>query len=1178
MTTYLRFVSYDEEDLIAGGVSGWTPLGELTSASQKSILAQYLGTGSGEFNINWHATDQTYCRPGRYVLAYLEPARTGSLTTDPFFGFWVSESEDVVVSPDEQGGDVFHRSGEGSIAVLSDAIVWHEAVTTNDAAAPNEEDDFWHWTAAMGVHAGGIMVRMLEEAQERDCFPFVTYDFSRTLDSNGDAWTSATAIEDFQLPIGEDLLNVASLLQQVGLTFVMDPDFVLHAYETTSYGTDRTATVTFERAVNISSGAGRHVIAAPARSTTLVKGTRGDNGLTTYVPTDSAAGLLELKRRKEGFLDANTTTGFDTLTNLGLEAIYQKLRLKAGPSGFGVYDTGLDPFTDYFPGDTVTVDVPGVWEADERQITDIVITDTEAGDVDVVVGFDAGPAYQSKATTNPAPAIRGDMGCCPAEGPFVPEYEAGAALHAIMWGPKNWGGGGIMPDVLWQSDGDAPDGGHSADPKVGAVDYFVDTIGGHTEDAGFEFTADAVVDVNANLDYTAGVTGTVINRTSILLDGVEVAFNNDVTSGGLRLIADDAFVSVTGLAVASGQILTVKMDSSWGDAMTVPVGSGDPTHQFEVTGTSASSTPTNTPSEGQTVHEEILGDGSTTDFVTNFPYLPGSLTVHVNGVLAPVTEADPAAGEFSLPFVVPAGARIVVHYQATGGAYLGSGNGSPSTTAYVIPPILLGSGSDGSGDNVLHDDGTWSPVTGGGVGGLQWFDVTTYGALGDGSTDDRSAINDAIADLNAAGGGVLYFPAVAAGDYYYVSNALTTITVTCTIQGDGGGAAAPSPIATDHATANLFTLSAANIRVTGLKLINYGGTESAGAAIAVTTGYGSYNRYDHLWVEGFYDGMSLIYGAQWAMSECEITNPVRYGLRIANVDIPDGGDWSMSDVWFGTRSRNATTAIYQESAGGGKLVNVKINCNTAADQATYGGAKKYVTGHHVYINGATNSTSVMTMVGSSIENVSGDAVYIQTNGTGAFGLIAIAGLEVALYSNNSGRAVKVSAATNGTIGTNGSIAGVTIDGLVARTDGTARAAVELVNTDRVSLGSMALTQNFTSRYTSSGDTNTTDGGASFATPAIVLGTAAAAGAASTVIRSDSTIVAFDATVPTTQAFGDAAATGSAAVAARRDHKHAMPAAPSSTPSILLDSGHATPFTFGEILQESDGSDFLWASA
>src|SRR3990167_4397353 len=55
----------------------------------------------------------------------------------------------------------------------------------------------------------------------------------------------------------------------------------------------------------------------------------------------------------------------------------------------------------------------------------------------------------------------------------------------------------------------------------------------------------------------------------------------------------------------------------------------------------------------------------------------------------------------------------------------------------------------------------------------------------------------------------------------------------------------------------------------------------------------------------------------------------------------------------------------------------------------------------------------------------------------------------------------------------------------------------------------------------------------FAAPTVVLGPAAAAGAATTVTRSDSTIVAFDATAPATQAFSDAAATGSVAFAARR---------------------------------------------
>lgn len=64
----------------------------------------------------------------------------------------------------------------------------------------------------------------------------------------------------------------------------------------------------------------------------------------------------------------------------------------------------------------------------------------------------------------------------------------------------------------------------------------------------------------------------------------------------------------------------------------------------------------------------------------------------------------------------------------------------------------------------------------------------------------------------------------------------------------------------------------------------------------------------------------------------------------------------------------------------------------------------------------------------------------------------------------------------------------------------------------------------------------------FGAPAIVLGTAAANGSIDEVIRRDATIVAFDASLPTTQAFGDAAATGSVAKAAHRDHKHAMPSA------------------------------------
>ena len=61
----------------------------------------------------------------------------------------------------------------------------------------------------------------------------------------------------------------------------------------------------------------------------------------------------------------------------------------------------------------------------------------------------------------------------------------------------------------------------------------------------------------------------------------------------------------------------------------------------------------------------------------------------------------------------------------------------------------------------------------------------------------------------------------------------------------------------------------------------------------------------------------------------------------------------------------------------------------------------------------------------------------------------------------------------------------------------------------------------------------------FAAPALTLGTANAAGAAETTIATNSTLLAFDTTLPDAITMGQSGATGSATVTARRDHAHAM---------------------------------------
>jgi hypothetical protein len=89
-----------------------------------------------------------------------------------------------------------------------------------------------------------------------------------------------------------------------------------------------------------------------------------------------------------------------------------------------------------------------------------------------------------------------------------------------------------------------------------------------------------------------------------------------------------------------------------------------------------------------------------------------------------------------------------------------------------------------------------------------------------------------------------------------------------------------------------------------------------------------------------------------------------------------------------------------------------------------------------------------------------------------------------------------------------------------------------------------------------------NGLATSGTPAVVLSTTAAAGVAATALATDAQIIAFDVTAPSTQAFGDAAATGAAAVAARRDHKHAMPTSPLGLPLGLTGAVSATRYVGG----------------
>ena len=378
--------------------------------------------------------------------------------------------------------------------------------------------------------------------------------------------------------------------------------------------------------------------------------------------------------------------------------------------------------------------------------------------------------------------------------------------------------------------------------------------------------------------------------------------------------------------------------------------------------------------------------------------------------------------------------------------------------------VITDAGAYFSGNDVeaaLQELGAAGP---GGVP-LGWFNVTDYGATGDGTTDDTSDINSAIAALNSAGRGVLYFPA---GDYL-ISSALTTITVACRILGDGMAAGGTSfstyasRVKQSSDTANAFTIGAHGYSFEGLAIMNSEGSPTAGAGIAITAN-GDHGQFRNISVEGFYINVDIQEGAEWRMAGCHLLGPITYGLKIRHIDLPDGGDGSISDTWITAEGVNSTAGIRLESGGGLKLTNVKIN------------GRSHFFGDGIQVAMAGSIATIILMVSnSSIENITGHGINITQVGTSTFSNIILAGNQFGLHSNNTGKAISIVAEDVAALDH------IVISNSVFSTDGTARSAIQLTNVDNVMLAGNILVDNFTSLYTNSGSTNITElgtGGAS----------------------------------------------------------------------------------------------------
>lgn len=376
-----------------------------------------------------------------------------------------------------------------------------------------------------------------------------------------------------------------------------------------------------------------------------------------------------------------------------------------------------------------------------------------------------------------------------------------------------------------------------------------------------------------------------------------------------------------------------------------------------------------------------------------------------------VTGGMNVTGTVSATAFVGNGAGITGLTGATGGvSNTGSTTIAADTDGKGVGKISFQTGSPGVERMSIEADGS---VHIGGQAVSVPFNVRTYGAVGDGTANDTSAVNAAIAALNSAGGGVLYFPR----GTYKVASALTTITAPFIVRGDGAanartaGAsnfASATRINFTSATARLFTVTAMSGKFEHIALVNTAGsTPSAGCAVKVATpnldlsaetgGDTNYHfnkvDFDSVYVSGFYDNIDVLSGINWTMTNSVILSPVRYGIRIRNLNNIDGGDWTISHTLVSEDVYQAASGIRIEGAGGGKLSNVKVNgagAGASANAFNYG------------IDMAmAHGTSIFQVTNCSVENWRARGISLVGPAEG-FELVEIANVQFGTYNGADG--------------------------------------------------------------------------------------------------------------------------------------------------------------------------------
>lgn len=188
-----------------------------------------------------------------------------------------------------------------------------------------------------------------------------------------------------------------------------------------------------------------------------------------------------------------------------------------------------------------------------------------------------------------------------------------------------------------------------------------------------------------------------------------------------------------------------------------------------------------------------------------------------------------------------------------------------------------------------------------------------YNAVGDGSTDDTSAIQAAIDDAEASGR-IVFLPK----GTFRITSTLVINTTGTVLRGAGRGS---TILSFQGSNVDAIHISASYCEVSGI-YIRHTGTPTAGAGIKVDNS-AAFCLFNGLSIEKFYYGIDFVAATSWNVAECYIINSVQYQIYVRNTAAGDSGDQVIEGCTLDS-SVSTAAAIRIESGGGLKVYGNKI--------------------------------------------------------------------------------------------------------------------------------------------------------------------------------------------------------------------------------------------------------------